>query len=120
MTEGVEQVMEQTGTEQATLTALRLSEEKACAGYLAARKDMKTVAVRLVSRRQLAIEQPSRVDYRRAFYQALEDYNTAAARTRRAYNAYIQAQIRSDAQWTVTEGCSPRVLADTDTGKAAA
>lgn len=112
--------MEQARTEETTLTALRLSEEKACAGYLAARKAMVTAAARLASHRQLAAEQPTRVDYRKAFYRALDAYNDAVARTRLAWNAYIRSQVRTDARWTATAGRSPRVLAPVGgAGKAA-
>lgn len=104
--------MEKTRTEELNLTALRLSEEQACAGYLVARKAMVSAAARLASHRQLAAEQPARADYRKAYYRALEDYNAAADRTRLAYNVYIRSQIRTDARWTVTEGRYPRVLAE--------
>lgn len=103
-----------------TLMAFRAQEERACAGYLAARKAMVTTAARLASYRQLVAEHPARVDYREAFYSALDAYNAAVARTRLAYNRYIRSQVRTDAQWTITEGRYPRVLADRDDPDAAA
>jgi hypothetical protein len=87
-----------------TLMSLRIHEEQACAGYLAARRAMMALARLTASLRQLCAEQPSRVDYRDAFYKALDDYNHAGARTRLAYNRWIRAQLRTDSRWTDTEG----------------
>lgn len=87
-----------------TLMSLRVKEEQACAGYLAARKAMMNLARLTASLQQLTREQPNRGDYQQAFYKALDDYNHAGQRTRLAYNRWQRAQLRSDARWTDTEG----------------
>ncbi|HEX3778146.1 MAG TPA: hypothetical protein VHX38_00630 [Pseudonocardiaceae bacterium] len=87
-----------------TLIAFRVQEEQSCGGYLTARKAMVVAAARVASLRQLAAEQPRRVDYRDAYYKALDTYNHAAARTRLAFNAWHRSQLRSDARWTDTQG----------------
>jgi hypothetical protein len=87
-----------------TLMSLRVKEEQACAGYLAARRAMMNLARLTASLRQLSAEQPTRVDYRDAFYKALDDYNHAGQRTRLAYNRWVRAQLRTDSRWTDTEG----------------
>lgn len=92
------------GPSDPTLAALRLAEEHACGGYLAARKSMVALAVQAVSLSQLADQQPTRLDYRRARDRALGQYRDAAARTRLAYTRWQRAQIHSDAWWTATEG----------------
>jgi hypothetical protein len=91
-------------TVDTTLMSLRLKEEQACAGYLAAHKAMKYAAVRAASMRQLSMQQPTRVDYRDAAYKASDDFNAACERTRLAYNRWIRAQLRTDSRWTDTEG----------------
>ena len=100
------------------LTALRLAEERACAGYLAARKAMVWMAGRAASLRQLADEQPKRADYRAAAANALSAYSHAAQRARLAEHAWQRAQYRPDAMWTATDGRRPRQLAAV-TGEAA-
>jgi hypothetical protein len=87
-----------------TLMSLRVNEEQACAGYLAARKAQMSLARLTASLKQLVAEQPTRVDYRDAFYKALDGYNHAGQRTRLAYNRWLRAQLRTDARWTATEG----------------
>jgi hypothetical protein len=85
------------------LSALYVREEQACAGYLTARKAMTHAAARLASHRRLADEQPQRVDYRQAFYQALETFNDAVKRTEIAYTRYLNAQVRTDTCWTALQ-----------------
>jgi hypothetical protein len=87
-----------------TLMSLRLHEEQACAGYLAARKAMKFAAAHAASMRQLSLEQPTRVDYRNAFNKASGDFLAASERTQLAYDRWIRAQLRTDAHWTETAG----------------
>jgi hypothetical protein len=91
-------------TDDSRLSGLYLREEKACGGYLAARKAMTHAAALLASHRRLADEQPKRVDYRQAFYRALESFNDATRRTEIAYTRYLNAQVRTDTCWTATEG----------------
>jgi hypothetical protein len=91
-------------TVDTTLMSLRVHEEQACAGYLAARKAMMSLARLTASLKQLTAEQPTRVDYRDAFYKALDDYNHAGERTRLAYNRWVRAQLRTDSRWTDTAG----------------
>lgn len=99
--------MEQITAGDATLLALRLSEERACAGYLNARKAMVALAGRAASLGQLVAERPNRVDYRAARNNALAAYGAAAERTRLAWSGWQRAQLRYDAAWTVTEGRKP-------------
>ena len=87
-----------------TLQALRLQEEQVCGRYLEARQAMVKAAARAASVKRLADEHPNRVDYRDAYYTALDAYNAAAARTELAFNAWHRAQLRSDTRWTATEG----------------
>ncbi|GGM34675.1 hypothetical protein GCM10012275_02430 [Longimycelium tulufanense] len=96
---------------------LRLAEEKACTGYLAARKAQMRLGARVMSLRQLVTEHPSRTDYRAAWNAAALAFYDAVQRTRLAYAAWHRAQVRTDAKWTATEsrvrtfqrlGASPR------------
>jgi hypothetical protein len=103
--------MEHETTTNTTLQALWLSMEQACAGYLIARKAMITLAVRVESLGQLAVEQPSRTDYRAAWDAAADAHAAATRRTDAAYQGWHRAQERYDAAWTATEGRQPRCLA---------
>jgi hypothetical protein len=107
-------VMDQNTTGDNGLTALRLAEEKKCAGYLEARKAMVALAGRVASLRLLAAQHPRRADYRRARDAAVEEYHAAVDRTRLAWSVYQRAQMRADLVWTATEGRHPRVLALAD------
>lgn len=89
------------------LPALRLSEERECARYLAARKAMTAASKRAASLRQLVTEHPRRGDYRQAYLAAVEDFRAALVRTENAHTTYVHAQRRSDAAWTATEGRLP-------------
>ncbi|WP_115945077.1 MULTISPECIES: hypothetical protein [Amycolatopsis] len=84
--------------------ALRLSEERAAEGYLAARREMVRLAARVASIRQLVTEQPTRADYRAALRDAQVAHGAAVERTGLAYQRWHAAQLRSDARWTATEG----------------
>ncbi|QRP46904.1 hypothetical protein [Amycolatopsis sp. FDAARGOS 1241] len=96
--------MERTASGVPMLTAFRLSEERAAARYLVARKEMVRLATRVASVRQLVVEQPLRADYR-AVLRALEAaHSDAVRRTRLAYERWHGAQLRSDAHWTATSG----------------
>ncbi|MDQ0378602.1 hypothetical protein [Amycolatopsis thermophila] len=90
--------------ERPALVALRLSEERAAEGYLAARRDMVRLASRIASLRQLASEQPMRADYRVALRDAQVAHGAAVERAGLAYQRWQRAQLRSDAHWTATEG----------------
>jgi hypothetical protein len=107
--------MEQNATrEDVTLAAFRLSEERACARYLEARRATVASAGRFASLNQLVAENPKRVDYRRARDNAVTTYKAAVERTRLAWLSWQRAQLRSDGAWTVTKGRNPRVLAVRD------
>lgn len=95
--------MEQ-NTENVALTAFRLSEEKAAAGYLVARRDMVALAARVASVRQLVAERPTRAHYRAALAAVETAHSAAVERTHRAFECYHRAQLRSDTQWTETHG----------------
>jgi predicted house-cleaning NTP pyrophosphatase (Maf/HAM1 superfamily) len=86
------------------LTALRLAEEQACAGYVTARKDQITLAGQVVSLHQLTVEQPRRSDYRSALTCLASRYRDAKQRTITAYDRWVAAQLHTDEQWTDTTG----------------
>ncbi|WP_020418544.1 hypothetical protein [Amycolatopsis sp. ATCC 39116] len=90
--------------ERPVLVALRLSEERAAEGYLAARREMVRLAARVASMRQLVAEQPARADYRAALREAQVAHGAAVERAGLAYQRWQRAQLRADAQWTATEG----------------
>lgn len=92
------------------LAAFRLSEERACAGYLEARKAMAASARRLDSLNQLLAKRPNRLDYRRARDKEMSVYEAAVERTRLAWSSWQRAQLRSDEAWTATKARHPRVL----------
>lgn len=96
--------MEQDAPESLTLTAFRLSEEEAAAGYLLARREMVRLAGRVASVRQLVAERPLRADYRAGLRDAETAFGAAAQRTRLAFERWHRAQLRSDAHWTATHG----------------
>ena len=96
--------MEHDVIEGPVLTAFRLSEERAAAGYLAARKEMVRLATRLASVRQMVTEQPLRADYRAALRELETAHRDAMRRTRRAFERWHHAQLRSDTHWTATQG----------------
>jgi hypothetical protein len=105
----------------ASLTALRLAEEQACARYLAARKAQIRLGARVGSLAQLVAEQPQRADYRAARDRVVEAHGDAVQRTRLAYLTWQRAQRRADAMWTATEGRTPvaRPSADAAGGRVA-
>jgi hypothetical protein len=86
------------------LTAFRLSEERAAARYLAARRDLVRAATRAASVRQLAAERPERADYRAAVDDAVRTHSAAMRRTFSAWERWQQAQRRSDGFWTCNQG----------------
>lgn len=88
------------------LSALVLSEERACARYLVARNAMTRAAARLASHQQLRDEQPSRADFRQAYYAALDAFNAAAQRVGLAHQRYVAAQVRTDRCWTHMQAVS--------------
>lgn len=96
--------MDENAPEKPSLTAFRLSEEKAAAGYLAARREMVALAARMASVRQLVFERPTRADYKTALNAAEIALSAAMERTHRAFERYHRAQVRSDAHWTATQG----------------
>lgn len=96
--------MGQNAPENATLVAFRLSEEKAAAGYLAARREMVALAARVASVRQLVSERPARADYRAKLRAVQAAHGAAVARTGVAFERYHRAQLRADAHWTATQG----------------
>ena len=85
------------------MTALRLAEERACAGYLAARKDMLRLRARVVTVGRLVTERP-RPDYHATLRTVATAHGAAVQRTRLAFERWQQAQLRADAQWTATVG----------------
>lgn len=96
--------MQVTGVAETSLVALRLSEERACAGYLAARKVMVERAGRVAVLRGLTSKNPSRVDYRSEFGRAVEAHFEAVERTGTAWSSWQRAQLRTDQHWTATTG----------------
>lgn len=96
--------MESRMSEGPVLAAFRLSEERAAAGYLAARKAMVALAARVDSIRQLVTEQPLRADYRAALRTAETAHDDAVTRTALALDRWHAAQLRSDSHWTATIG----------------
>lgn len=92
-----------------TLGALRLAEEKACGGYLDARKAEVRLGARVVSLHRLIVEQPRRSDYRTALTALIERYQDAKDRTRLAYACLMRARDRYDLVWQDTEGRRPRL-----------
>jgi len=86
------------------VTALRLSEERACAGYLAARKAMVVTGTRALSLGRLAAEHPERADYRDSWVSARAAHSEALDRVEIAYGRWLRAQRRTDAAWTTTTG----------------
>jgi hypothetical protein len=91
------------GSGNLSLTALRLAEERACAGYLAARKDMLRLRARVVTVGRLVTERP-RPDYHASLRTLATAHGAAVERTRLAYARWQQTQRRSDAYWTATVG----------------
>jgi hypothetical protein len=85
------------------LMALELAEERACAGYLAARKAMVRAGALARSMGRLATEQ-SRADYRRSHTALVTAHTDATVRCQAAYLAYQRARHRFDAMWTATVG----------------
>jgi hypothetical protein len=96
--------MSEIETSDPQLTALRLAEEQACAGYVAARKAQIRLATRMASLYRLTVEQPRRADYRAALIDLGRQYRAAKERTCLAYDKWHQAQLRTDGQWTDTTG----------------
>lgn len=92
--------MPENNTGTPSLVALRLAEEKACAGYLAARQAMVTLASRVESVSQMVRERPGRADYRQVLADLVHKQGAARARTRLAYNLWQRAQLRTDALWS--------------------
>jgi hypothetical protein len=86
------------------VSVLRLSEERACAGYLAARKAMVTAGTRVLSLGRLVAEHPERADYRTSWFRARAAHSAALERTEIAYGRWLRAQLRTDAAWTTTTG----------------
>lgn len=91
---------------ECSMVVLRLSEERACAGYLAARKAMVKAGARALSVGRLAGEHPGRADYRDAWLSARAEHTAAVERTEIAYRRWLRAQLRTDAAWTATTGRS--------------
>lgn len=79
---------------------LRLAEERACAGYLSARRSMVGLAGRVASVGQLVRENPRRADYRMVLRQVSGRHGDAVERTRLAYNRWQRARLVADAYWT--------------------
>lgn len=91
------------------LAVLRLAEERAAAGYLAARKAMKHAAARGVGVVHLAAQHPTRADYQRAAARACAVFRAAERRTGLAYTAWQRAIHRYDTEWMATEGRATRL-----------
>ncbi|GGM77435.1 hypothetical protein GCM10012275_55170 [Longimycelium tulufanense] len=104
--------MENDVTPAPAVALLRLAEEKACAGYLAARKAQMRLGARVASLRQLVAEQPTRPDYRAAWDAAALAFGDAVQRTRLAYACWQRAQVAADAAWTAAEGHAQAAPAD--------
>lgn len=85
-----------------SLAALRLAEERACAGYLAARKTMVGLAGDVASIGQMVREHPRRADYRTAFAWVSKRHGDAVQRARLAYNRWQRAQLIADSYWTAS------------------
>jgi hypothetical protein len=86
------------------LDALKLAEEAACGGYLAARSAHIKAAARVVSLARLVSEQPHRRDYREAWELACAVRSAASTRTDLAYAKWRRAGLRYDAAWTASVG----------------
>lgn len=91
------------------LTAFRLAEEQAAAGYLVARRAMIRAASLVASIGQLVKERPNRADYRAALGHAMSKQFDAEQRTRLAYEHWQRAQVRADAFWTASTGADAAV-----------
>lgn len=85
------------------LVALRLAEEQACAGYLAARREMVRLAARVALVGRLVTEQPARPDFRAALATVATAHGVAVQRTDLAWTRWHRAQLRTDAHWTETQ-----------------
>ena len=96
--------MAQEAIRNPVLVALRLSEERACARYLSARKAMRELAGEAASLRELVIKHPRRADYQAALVAVLDKYSAAAQRTAMAWQSWHYAQVRTDSAWTATTG----------------
>jgi hypothetical protein len=96
--------MSEIETTDPTLTALRLAEERACAGYVDARNAQVQLGTRLVSLRRLTVEQPRRADYRQALAGLARRYRDARERTDLALARWHEAQLCTDGRWTDTAG----------------
>ena len=92
------------------LTALRLAEEQACAGYLTARKAMIQTAALVASIGQLVRERPNRADYRAALGHVTGKHFDAMERTRLAWERWQRAQVRADAFWAASNKAGAPVL----------
>lgn len=103
--------MPKTGAGNPALTALRLAEEQACAGYLAARKEMLRLRARVVTVGRLVTERPKRPDYHASLRSLATAHGAAVQRTRLAFAHWHRAQMRSDACWTATAGRAARPVA---------
>lgn len=91
------------------LVALRLADERACEGYLVARKAMLAAAAYGLSLIHLAAQHPGRADYRAAAAAARVRFRDAEARVQLAYARWQRAANRYDAAWTATVGRAPRL-----------
>ncbi|ANZ36869.1 hypothetical protein BBK82_13085 [Lentzea guizhouensis] len=92
------------------LTALRLAEEQACAGYLVARKSMVRAAALVASVSQLVRERPTRADYREVLGELMGRHFDAEQRVRLAYERWQRAQRRADAFWVASNMSGASVL----------
>jgi hypothetical protein len=90
-----------------TLTALYLAEERACAGYVEARKAQTRLATRMASLHRLTVEQPRRANYRVALIGLGRLYRDARERTDLAFARWHDAQLCTDGRWTDTTGRIP-------------
>jgi hypothetical protein len=90
--------------EVTALTAFQLSEERACAGYLAARKVVVGRARRVAVVESLTRADPGRVDYRLELDRAVTAHAEASAREHAAWLAWQRAQYRTDREWADTTG----------------
>ncbi|MDX8146406.1 hypothetical protein SK854_30130 [Lentzea sp. BCCO 10_0061] len=92
------------------LTALRLAEEQACAGYLDARKALVSLAARVASLTLLVGQYPARADYRKVLGEVMGNKVDAELRTGLAWRRYQNAQVRADAFWAASNKAGAPVL----------
>lgn len=93
------------------LAAFRLAEERACAGYLVARKAMVRLTAQVASIGLLVRQYPAWADYRKRLGELVGQQVDAEQRATLAWQCYQRAQVRADAFWAAMNKAGAPVAA---------